>query len=251
MNILKSVENKIARITLNRPETSNALDLALIDSLIKTLVECDMDPNVHVIILTGAGKNFCSGGDVKNMKNQTGMFEGDSNTLRLKYKHGIQRIPQVIEGLSKPIIAAVNGAAIGAGLDLACMCDIRICNIDAKFGETFNKLSLVPGDGGTYFLQRIIGFAKAMELTLTARIFKADEALNMGLVTKISKSLEKDSLEFAQIISQNAPTSVQMSRRSMIHAYRSDLNSTLEMLGAFQGIAQRSSDHFEALEKIK
>lgn len=251
MNLNKIIENKIATITLNRPETSNALDQELIESLVNALNECDQDSNVNVIILTGAGKNFCSGGDVKNMKSQSAMFAGDSNQLRLKYKHGIQKIPQTIEALSTPIIAAVNGAAIGAGLDLACMCDIRICNETAKFGETFNKLSLVPGDGGTYFLQRIVGYAKAMELTLTARIFEAQEALNMGLVTKVSKDLNKDSLELANTIAKNAPTSIQMSRRSMIHAYRNDLNSTLEMLSAFQGIAQRSSDHFSALEKIK
>jgi len=238
-------------VYLNRPDSSNAITIEMIDELLYVLVEADMNSKVRSIILSGRGKHFCAGGDVKNMLQKKEMFEGESNELRERYKRGIQRIPKIFNELSTPIIAMINGAAIGAGLDIACMCDFRICSDNAKFGETFTKIGLIPGDGGTYFLQRIVGFAKAMEMTLTADIYSAEEAKLMNLVSKVTvrESLIEQTKLIASKINSNAPIANQMAKRALTHAYRSDLSSNLELLSAFQGISQRTSDHFEALSK--
>lgn len=240
-------------ITLNRPQASNAYSEEMINSLVKELYKADQNQSVRSIVITGAGKHFCAGGDVKSMKNKDGMFAGEANELRERYKFGIQQIPRCLNSLSKPVIAMINGAAIGAGLDLACMCDIRVASESAKFGETFAKLALVPGDGGTFFLQRIVGLAKAMELSLTGRIFDAKEANDIGLVNYVVKQdeLMNKTNQILTMINQNSPIAIQMLKRALIHGSRNDLDSNLEMLSAFQGISQRTSDHFEALNSIE
>ncbi len=242
--------NSTLWITLNRPQASNAFSDNMINELVATLFQADEDNQVRSIVITGEGKHFCAGGDVKSMQDKTGMFAGEPNELRERYKRGIQKIPQCMENLSTPTIAMVNGAAIGAGLDLACMCDIRIASEHAKFGETFAKLGLIPGDGGTYFLQRVIGFAKAMELSLTAEIIDAKTALNIGLVnyTVGANELKEKVENVVNKINQNAPIAIQMMKRAIHMAYRSDLNSNLDLLSAYQGITQRTSDHASALQ---
>src|SRR5437868_4100553 len=169
-------------ITLNNPEQSNAITTEMVESLCRVLKHADFDPSVRVIVITGEGKNFCSGGDVKAMSEKTGMFQGESNELRMRYMHGIQQIPKTIEDLSTPVIAMVNGAAIGAGCDLAMMCDLRVGTSTTKFGETFTKIGLIPGDGGTFFLQRIVGYSKAMEMTLTGDLYEGQKAKDFGLM---------------------------------------------------------------------
>ncbi|MCT4640815.1 MAG: enoyl-CoA hydratase-related protein [Bacteriovoracaceae bacterium] len=239
-------------ITLNRPSASNAFTDDMIKNLVSTLFKADEDPNIRCIVITGEGKHFCAGGDVKQMKQKQGMFAGEPNELRNRYKFGIQQIPLCFERLATPVVAMINGAAIGAGLDLACMCDIRICSDKAKFGETFTKLGLIPGDGGTYFLQRVVGLSKAMEMTLTADIYDSTQALNMGLVSTVTTSeylLEKTT-NIVDRICKNAPIATSMAKRSINHAYRADLNSTLDLLAAYQGISQRTSDHFSAVDAL-
>lgn len=253
-NTLKvEVIDKVLWLYLNRPEASNAFTVEMIDELVTTLQNADIDPNIRCIVLSGEGRHFCAGGDVKNMLAKKEMFAGEPNELRERYKRGIQKIPKAFNELSTPVVAMINGAAIGAGLDITCMCDIRICSENAKFGETFTKIGLIPGDGGTYFLQRIVGFAKAMEMTLTADIYTSEQALNMGLVSKVVplEKLKEETKIIVNKITSNAPIAVQLAKRALTHAYRSDLSSNLEMLSAFQGISQRTSDHFEALSKAK
>ena len=239
-------------ITLNRPDFSNAFTTEMIEQLVGTLYQADEDNDVRTIIITGAGKHFCAGGDVKSMQTKTGMFAGESNELRERYKRGIQKIPVCFYSLSTPTIAMINGAAIGAGLDLACMCDIRLCSDQAKFGETFVKLGLIPGDGGTYFLQRVIGFAKAMELSLTGDIIDGVQAKNIGLVNQLigAEELQKETLKYAEKINNNAPIAVQMVKRGLTHAYHNDLFSNLDLLSAYQGITQRTSDHANAVSHV-
>lgn len=250
--LILNIENQTAWLSLNRPDYSNAFSVDLIKDLVRALYELDQNKDIHSIVLTGAGKHFCAGGDVKSMRNKDGMFAGESDELRELYKFGIQEIPRCFESLSTPVIAMINGAAIGAGLDLACMCDIRVASSKAKFGETFASLGLVPGDGGTYFLQRVVGFAKAMELTLTSEVIDANEALRINLINKIAEpeKLESVTRDLVTKINSLAPTAVRMSKRSLIHAYRNDLASSLDLLNAYQGITQRTSDHFERLEKF-
>ena len=190
-------------LTLNNPQTSNSITYEMIDSLVSTLQKAERDDSIRVVVLTGEGKNFSSGGDLKNMMNRTEMFAGESNELRQRYEQGIQQMSKSVEAFSKPIIAMVNGAAAGAGCDLACMCDIRIGTANSKFLESFVKIGLVPGDGGSFFLQRVVGYAKAMELTLTGREVKGDEALRIGLLNQMvdPENLKTEAEVWAQKIS--------------------------------------------------
>ena len=237
-------------VTLNRPDASNAYSTAMVKSLVEVLKLADLDNDVRVIVITGAGKNFCAGGDVKAMKGKTGMFAGESNELREAYQAGIQQIPTTIVNLKTPVIAMINGAAVGAGCDLAAMCDMRIASEEASFAETFAKVGLVPGDGGAFFLTRLIGFGKAMEMFLTCKFISATEAKNIGLVNQVvlPQDLKNHTSELADHLATLPPIALQMTKKAVIHAYQNDLNSHLELMAAYQGITQRSSDHFKALD---
>lgn len=224
----------------------------MIDQLVFQINQAEIDPEIRVVVLTGEGKNFCSGGDLVNMQKKQEMFAGESDELRRRYEQGIQKISRSLEAFSKPLIAMVNGAAAGAGCDLACMCDIRLGTKETKFLESFVKIGLVPGDGGTYFLQRVIGYAKAMEMTLTGRSVAAEEALQLGLLNKIYESidLKSETQKMADLIAANAPAAVQMTKKAMKISYLHDLHTSLDLLAAYQGISQRTADHFEALAAI-
>lgn len=252
-DLIVSLYEQTLWLTLNRPHVSNAFSEAMIEELVRNLYQADRDSEVRSIVITGAGKNFCAGGDLKGMQHKSGMFAGEPNELRERYKYGIQQIPSCMNGLSTPVIAMINGAAIGAGLDMACMCDIRLASEHAKFGETFARLALVPGDGGTFFLQRVVGFAKAMELSLTAEIIDAVAAENIGLVNYVvgAKDLKERTSQLINKINANSPIAIKMLKRAIIHAHKNDLSSNLEMLSAFQGITQRTSDHFIALKSAE
>lgn len=240
-------------ITLNNPEQSNAITLEMVDSFCRVLKHADFDPQIRVIVVTGEGKNFCSGGDVKAMSEKTGMFQGESNELRMRYMHGIQQIPKTIEDLSTPIIAMVNGAAIGAGCDLAMMCDLRVGSVTTKFGETFTKIGLIPGDGGTFFVQRVVGYSKAMEMTLTGDLYEGQKAKDFGLMNILveDSQLVIETEKLAAKIAGNAPVAQQMAKKAMKISYLHDLQTSLDLLASFQGITQRTQDHFEALEAVK
>ena len=237
-------------ITLNRPDASNAYSISMVQGLVEVLKHADRDNEVRVIIITGAGKSFCAGGDLKAMRGKTGMFAGESNQLREAYQAGIQQIPLAFSSLKTPVIAMVNGAAVGAGCDLSAMCDMRIASAEASFAETFAKVGLVPGDGGAFFLTRLVGFGKAMEMFLTCRSYTAYEAKDMGLVNQVvlPAELKQKTEELAEHLSSIPPIALQMTKKSLYHAYQNDLNSHLELMAAYQGITQRSSDHFVALD---
>lgn len=254
---LKSFEDLIVEkksdalwITLNRPEASNAYSTGMVKALVEVLKHADIDNQIRVMVITGAGKHFCAGGDIKAMKGKTGMFAGESNELREAYQAGIQQIPLTFSQLKTPVIAMVNGAAVGAGCDLAAMCDLRIASSEASFAETFAKVGLVPGDGGAFFLTRLIGYGKAMEMFLTCKTISAEEALKIGLVnqvvlpTELKTKTEQLTLELSAL----PPIALQMTKKAVVHAYQNDLNSHLELMAAYQGITQRSSDHFRALD---
>ncbi|MFL5784168.1 MAG: enoyl-CoA hydratase-related protein [Bacteriovoracaceae bacterium] len=237
-------------ITLNRPEASNAYSIGMVKGLVEVVRHADIDNSIRVIVFTGAGKNFCAGGDIKAMKGKTGMFAGESNELREAYQAGIQQIPLVLSQVKTPMIAMVNGAAVGAGCDLAAMCDLRIASETAIFAETFAKVGLVPGDGGAFFLSRLVGFGKAMEMFLTCRNYSATEALKMGLVNEVvlPDQLKNRTAEVVEEIVNLPPIAVQMTKKAIAHAHQNDLISHLELMAAYQGITQRSSDHFKALD---
>ncbi len=245
-------KNQSIWITLNRAEASNAYSASMVENLVEVLKYADIDQEVRAIVITGAGKNFCAGGDVKAMLGKTGMFAGESNELRETYQAGIQQIPVTISQLKTPLIAMVNGAAVGAGCDLSAMCDLRVASSEASFAETFAKVGLVPGDGGAFFLTRLVGFGKAMEMFLTCKTFSAQEALEMGLVNQVvlPENLVSKTTELVDQICALPPIALQMTKKAVQHSYQNDLHSHLELVAAYQGITQRSSDHFKAVEGL-
>lgn len=249
----------IATITLNRPELRNPIsDLDLIEALLGSLANMEADPAVRVAVLTGAGSAFSAGGNLKAMKPDSGGLNASLPArTRGNYKRGIQRLPLAFAALEVPVIAAVNGPAIGAGLDLACMCDLRIAGETAKFAESFVKLGIIPGDGGAWLLQRIVGFSKAAELTLTGETIDAAEALKIGLVSQVVPDAELLSAArtLAGRIACNPSFAVRMAKRLLWDAQRMDLPGVLEMSAAMQAVAHATKDNAEAvnafLEKRK
>ena len=251
-HLLYEAEGPIATITLNRPEAHNAYSEEMVEHLVATIEHADGDAEIQCIILTGAGKSFSAGGDLKAMRDKTGMFAGGPMELRERYIAGIQTIPRALAACSTPVVAAVNGAAIGAGLDLACMADVRVASSRAKFGSTFVKVGLVPGDGGCYFLARTIGFPRALEMILSARVIDANEAQSMGLVHQV---VEPDALleaakASAQAICGNAPLAVRLAKKAAYRSFGANLEEALEMAATYQGIVQNTSDHAEAVNAM-
>lgn len=249
----------IATITLNRPELRNPIsDLDLIEALLATLQRIEDDPKVRVGVLTGAGSAFSAGGNLKAMLPDSGGLNASLPArTRRNYKSGIQRLPLAFAALEVPMIAAVNGPAIGAGLDLACMCDLRVAGESAKFAESFVKLGIIPGDGGAWLLQRIVGFSKAAELTLTGETIDAAEARRIGLVSEVvpDAQLLSAAKALAARIACNPPFAVRMAKRLLWDAQRMDIAGVLEMSAALQAVAHATKDNTEAvsafLEKRK
>ncbi|MET0316117.1 MAG: crotonase/enoyl-CoA hydratase family protein, partial [Rhodococcus fascians] len=172
--------------TLNNPESRNPIsDIETVEAIEDAVSDVNRDPSVRVAILTGAGSAFSSGGNVKHMRDKEGMFGGSPAELRQGYRHGIQRIPKALYHCEIPTIAAVNGAAIGAGCDLALMCDLRIASTTATFAESFVKVGIIPGDGGAWLLPRAIGMARASEMAFTGEAIDAATALEWGLVSQV------------------------------------------------------------------
>ena len=176
--------------------------------------------------------------------------------LENKYREGIQRIPLALHKCEVPVIAAVNGPAIGAGFDVANMCDIRLASSKAKFGETFVNLGIIPGDGGAWFMQRLIGYQKAAELTFTGRVINADEAKELGIVLSVSEpnDLMAKTLELATEIASKPTASLRLTKRLMKMAQRTELPDFLDVCAVFQGMCHNNPEHLDAvnvmLEKL-
>jgi 2-(1,2-epoxy-1,2-dihydrophenyl)acetyl-CoA isomerase len=242
---------QIALITLNRPAERNAIsDHASCEALVDAVEHANGDATVKCLILTGAGSAFCAGGNVKTMLQTGGIGLAENPpATRANYRRGIQRIPLAIWNTEIPTIAAVNGAAIGAGCDLACMCDIRIASENAKFAESFLKLGLIPGDGGAWFLPRIVGYSKAAELTFTADTLDAQGAMDCGLVSKVvpAEALMPEVWELAMRIAKHPAQALRMSKRLLRESQHARLSELLELSAAFQALAHETSDHKEAV----
>ncbi|GAB3275793.1 enoyl-CoA hydratase-related protein [Parahaliea aestuarii] len=245
-------QNHIAKLTLNDPERHNPIsDGPMVDALCQALESADSDDTVRVIVLTAAGKSFSSGGNLKTMlPGAPGALAADEPAQTPgNYRRGIQRIPLLFQRLQKPVIAAVNGAAVGAGCDLACMCDLRIASTRARFAESFVKLGLIPGDGGAWLLQRIVGYAKAAELSLTGDMIDAQTALAIGLVSQVVEpdALLATALELADRIAANPPHAVQQTKRLLQQARDNNLAHHLEHAGAVQALMHTTAEHRDAV----
>ena len=243
---------RCALVTLDRPEARNAFSESMVESLVSAIDAAEADPHIRCVVLTGAGKAFSAGGDLKRMRDKEGMFEGGPIGLKRGYEAHIQRIPRRFARFDKPVVAAVNGPAIGAGLDLACMADVRLATDGARFGSTFVKVGLVPGDGGAFLLARTVGLPRALDLMLTGRVIDAHEAERIGLVQRLvlHEQLVEEALAYAETIAQNAPLAVQLTKRATYRSYEADLETALELAASYQGMAQNTADHFEAVDAM-
>jgi enoyl-CoA hydratase/carnithine racemase len=246
----------VVTLTLNLPEKRNPIsDLGMIEALISAVEKADADKSVGAVILTGEGSAFSSGGDLAQMAAGAtgGLRDALPAQTRRNYRAGIQRLPVLFQFIEVPVVAAVNGPAIGAGCDLACMCDVRVASENAKFAESFVKLGIVPGDGGAWFLPRIVGFPRATEMALTGKVITAAEALAYGLVTHVVPAAElmDAAMKVAQEIAANPPHAVRMTKRLLRQAQESTLSATLDMSAAMQALAHQTRDHEEALGAMK
>ena len=241
----------VVTLTMNRPDERNALtDETQFQEFVDVCEAINRDTSVGTVILTGAGKSFCAGGNVKAMRQRARAGETDPFAVRARYKYGVQRIPLAVYELEVPIIAAVNGAAIGAGCDLVCMCDIRIASEHAKFAESFVKLGIIPGDGGAWLLPRAVGMSDACLMTFTGEAFDADQALAMGLVSKVVAAgrLMEEARALAERIAVNPANGLRLSKRLLREGQHVRLDTLLEMSAAFQVMAHYSDDHKRAIE---
>lgn len=244
------VDGPIAVITLDTPETRNALaSQAQYEGIESACAAISRDRRIRAAIVTGSGSAFCAGGDIKQMLERIKDPHLEPVDDRYHYKEGIHRIPLALYHLEVPTIAAVNGPAIGAGLDLACMCDVRIAAPTARFAESFVKLGIIPGDGGAFLLQRLVGPSKAAEMTFTGDAIDADEALACGLVSAVvpQAQLMAHAVRLAVRMAANAPHALRMAKRLMREAQHARLETVLEMSAAFQAIAHHSRDHAERI----
>lgn len=209
-----AVSDHIATITLNRPERMNTISRAMLDELTQTLVRANADPEVRVVVLTGTGRAFCAGLDLNEAASGEGIGGQGSfaDTLDLR-----NTPPTVLFEIDKPVICALNGSAAGYGMDLALGCDIRIMAEDAKLAAAFVKRGIVPESGGTWFLPRMIGWAKAAEIIFTGRTLSAADCLAEGLANKVvpTDAVAAEARAMALEIAANAPMAVRAAKRMM------------------------------------
>ncbi len=251
--VLFETHEGVATLTLNRPDERNALtSQAQWDEIVDCCHRISADHQIRAVVLTGAGSAFSAGGNVKDMRDKKGIASGTPFEISEGYLNGIQRIPLALHNLEVPTIAAVNGAAVGAGCDLACMCDIRIASEKARFAESFVKLGIIPGDGGAWLLQRTIGYQRAAELSFTGDMIDAKTALEMGLVTRVvaPEELMSSAHELASRIVQNPGPALRMAKRLMRQAQTARLDETLQMSAALQALAHHTDDHDKAVAKF-
>lgn len=252
--VLRDANDGIVTLTLNQPQMRNPIsDIPMVEALLDALQAADADPKTRVIVLTGAGSAFSSGGNLKTILDPGGLADPLPARTRRMYKDGIQRLPLAFEALEVPVIAAVNGPAVGAGCDLACMCDIRIAAASARFAESFVTLGLIPGDGGAWLLQRIVGFSKAAEMTLTGEAIDAQQALACGLVSRVvpDGELADAARTLAMKIAANPTHAVRMAKVLMTQARAGTLKATLETSASFQALAHATADHVEAVHAFR
>lgn len=243
----------VAVLTLNRPEAMNALGAPGDgDQAAEVCAQINADREIRCVILTGAGRAFSAGGDVKAMQARTGAFSGGPVELRDGYRTNIHRVARSLLGIEVPVVAAVNGPAIGLGCDVSCMADMRIAADTARFGVTFLKIGLVPGDGGAWLLPRVIGQSRAAELLFTGDIIDAQTALDWGLVSRIAPAdtLLDEAMALAERIVQQPPHALRLTKTLLRQGQNASYDTILEMSAAMQAISHMTEDHVEGIDAL-
>jgi len=241
-------DHRVAQVTFDRDDVLNALTgTTLIDDMVAILAWADQCLDVSVIIVTGGGRAFSAGGNIKTMGEHSA---SPAFQLQRDHQHGLQRLTRALHETEVPVIAAVNGAAMGGGCDLAALCDIRVASTKARFAESFVNLGFCPVDGGAWILQRLVGYQRAAELTLSGRTFDAEEALRIGFVLEVT---EPDDLlprvnELAAGIAAKPPLAVRYAKRLMRLAQSQPLRDHLEVCSGWQALCHKTEDHAEALD---
>jgi len=244
------INDRVVTLKFNRDDVRNALTgTALVDDIVTVVDWINSESSISCLIITGNGKAFCSGGNVKEMRDGDGTFSGTPAQIAEKYRRGIQRMSLAMHALEIPVIAAVNGPAMGAGFDLACMCDIRLGCEHTLFQETFINLGLIPGDGGAWFLQRLVGYQKAAELTFSGRSVDPEEALKLGLLLEIvpADQLLTKAMERARSYAAKAPQALRMTKRLMKSAQRLELADFLDLCSSYQAACHHTGDYRRAV----
>ena len=246
--ILLKKENHIAILTMNRPDKMNALTRKMLLEMVEAVADVAQDKEVRVMILTGAGKVFCSGADLSGGGWDAGLA-GSPNELNYNIRTSYQKVSLGIQSMDKPTIAMVNGAAVGAGCDFAFACDMRVGTERSKFRNSFVKVGLIPGGGGAWFYTRLLGLGRGLEFMFTGDFMEAEEALRLGVLNKLvaGDKLESATMELAKKIASNPPLAVQMSKKLAYRALDVDLATALEMAAPCQALALSSEDHREGV----
>ena len=239
--------DRIATITLNRPQALNALDRAMKTELLARLRLVERDGSVRAVVLTGEGRAFCAGQDLREP------FGGEHPTLADELRMRYNPVILAIARLAKPVIAAVNGVAAGAGCSLALACDLRLAAEGATFVLAFGRVGLVPDSGATWFLPRIVGQARAAELALLGDPVSADEAARIGLVNRVvpAESLLDEARTLAARLAEGSPLAMGLTKRALRYGANASLEAALEHEAALQGIAGRSKDHEEGVAAFR
>jgi enoyl-CoA hydratase/carnithine racemase len=247
-DILYQVEAPLATITLNRPEIKNAFTLPMLASIGEALRRAAADDRVKVIIMTGAGGAFCSGGNVKDMA--SGRLQS-WEMKRYLWEH-VQRIPLLLEDIDKPVIAAIDGIAYGGGFDLALACDFRFAADRASFCSTFVRIGLAPGDGGAYVLPRMLGRSKALDILLTGRVIGMDEALDLGLVDRVvaPERLLAEVQSYAGEMAQWPLPAIRAIKRAVNQGEKSDLRSHMDYVSSQLALLSETPEHLEAVNRL-
>lgn len=246
-DIIYTSENGIATMTMNRPDKMNAFSPGMQDSMYRVVENTSQDKTVRVLIITGAGRAFCSGADVRSLAEGS---DRPSNQERPREAvSGRVHLHVLMQQCEKPIIAAINGVAVGAGLDLAMACDIRIASDKARFAELYIRRGMLPAAGGTYFLPRLVGIDRACQLIWTGDMIDAKEAERIGLVTTVvpHDELEMATRELAEKLAKAAPLAIQRAKRSIYQGLDMDLESTMKYVQPLIRELQQSEDNKEGV----
>lgn len=248
--LLFDVKEGIATITLNRPEKLNAFDDEMISAWMDALEHCRTSDEVSVVVITGAGRAFCAGGDIGTFKDRAAATPAN---IKRDLMEGRQQLPKKVAELDKPLIAAINGHAYSGGLDVALMCDLRFAAESAKLAETYARIGLLPGVGGAWYLPRLIGTARALEMFWTGEPLSAREAERIGLVNRVfpDDQLMAGTYAVARKIADGAPLSNRLIKRILYQGLDSDLNTALDTVAAHLPLVRASEDHREAMQAFK